>query len=200
LNTSKPKDSSAWRDSYYHMLLGSKAAKRVERLLPMFEKERPGDDRPRKAVQALKAWSEGRRTLGMREVRSLSLSAHAAARGVESEAAKSVAHAAGQAIGTWHVPTHALGAFEYAGRAFIAGKTHDEAGRTAADFSQEDLEEALRAISSMISKIGKAQRHLDQRTSQYTLAKNRLKALRVASTLIRRSSKKPGSGERGIRG
>jgi len=32
------------------------------------------------------------------------------------------AHAAGQAAGTWHVPTHALGAFGYAGRAIMASK------------------------------------------------------------------------------
>ena len=118
----KPKSSSEWRDSYYHQLLGFKAAKRVERILHIFEKERPDDDRPRKAVDAIKEWSEGKRKLGMAEVRRLSLSAHAAARDVESEPAKFVAHAAGQAVGTWHVPTHALGAFEYAGRAFIANK------------------------------------------------------------------------------
>ena len=111
-----------WRDSYYHRLLGLKAAKRVELVLPIFEKERPKDDHPRKAVDAIKEWSEGKRKLGMAEVRKLSLSAHAAARDVKSDASKFVAHAAGQAVGTWHVPTHALGAFEYSGRAFVANK------------------------------------------------------------------------------
>lgn len=122
MDTAKPKDSKLWRDSYYHKLLGLKAAKRVEVVLSIFEKERPKDDRPRKAIEAIRAWSEGKRKLGMAEVRKLSLSAHAAARDVKSEAAKSVAHAAGQAVATWHVPTHALGAFEYAGRAFVANK------------------------------------------------------------------------------
>ena len=87
------------------------------RLLPIFEKERPEDDRPRQAVEAIQAWAQGKRQLGMAEVRKLSLAAHAAAKEARSDAAKAVAHAAGQAIGTWHVPTHALGAFGYAGRA-----------------------------------------------------------------------------------
>ena len=190
LQASKPHGSSTWRDSYLHKLLGLKAAKRVERVLPLFEKERPKDKRPRNAVEALEAWSQDRRKLGMKEVRKLSLAAHAAARDVKSEAARSVAHAAGQAVGTWHVPTHALGAFEYAGRAFAANRNHHGPRGPAADFAEGDLEQALRTLSSMIGKIGKAQAHFGQRTPQYTLAKNRLKALRMASTLIRKSSKK----------
>jgi len=113
---SKPKDSRGWRDSYYHKMLGLKAANEVQRFLPLFEKELPSDKRPRQAVQALKEWSQGKRTLGMAEVRKLSLGAHAAAKVAKSDVAKAVAHAAGQAVGTWHVPTHALGAFGYAGR------------------------------------------------------------------------------------
>ena len=119
---SKPKDSKLWRDSYYHRMFGLKAAKAVEQILPIFEAERSNDDRPRKAMEAIKAWALGKRKLGMAEVRKLSLGAHAAARDVKADAAKFVAHAAGQAIGTWHVPTHALGSFGYAGRAFVANK------------------------------------------------------------------------------
>jgi len=115
----KPKNSREWRDTYYHKILGLKAAKHVERLLPSFEKERPNDKRPRQAIMAIKAWAEGRRKLSMSEVRKLSLSSHAAAKEATTDLAKCVAHAAGQAIGTWHAPAHALGAFEYAGRAFI---------------------------------------------------------------------------------
>jgi predicted HAD superfamily Cof-like phosphohydrolase len=118
----RTRDSKFWRDSYYHRLFGLKAANEVERLLPIFEKENPADRRPREAVEAIKAWALGEQKLGMAEVRKLSLGAHAAARQVKSEAAKYVAHAAGQAVGTWHVPTHALGAFGYAGRARVASK------------------------------------------------------------------------------
>lgn len=120
--TAKPKNSKLWRDSYYHKLFGLKAANEAERVLPFFEKERPNDNRPRHAIEAIKAWAQGKLVLGMKEVRKLSLDSHAAAREVKSDAAKFAAHAAGQAVATWHVPTHALGAFGYAGRATIAGK------------------------------------------------------------------------------
>lgn len=118
----KPKDSKLWRDSYYHKLFGYKAAKEAEKVLKFFEKERPNDKRPREAIEAIRTWAENNQTLGMREVRKLSLDAHAAAKDVKSDVAKFAAHAAGQAVATWHVPTHALGAFGYAGRAIIAGK------------------------------------------------------------------------------
>jgi hypothetical protein len=55
------------------------------------------------------------------------------------------------------------------------------------DFIKEDLEEALRTISSIIHKIEKAKEHFTQGTSQWTLAKNRLKALKIASVLITKS-------------
>lgn len=122
IKTIKPKDSKLWRDSYYHKLLGLKAANEAEKVLKFFEKERPKDKRPRNAIKAIEAWAEDKRILGMKEVRKLSLDANAAARDVKSVAAKYAAHAAGQAVATWHVPTHALGAFGYAGRAIMAGK------------------------------------------------------------------------------
>ncbi len=118
----KSTDSKFWRDSYYHRMFGLKAANEVERLLPIFENENPNDKRPREAMDAIKAWAQGKRKLGLAEVRKLSLDSHAAARDVKSDAAKFVAHAAGQAVGTWHVPTHALAAFGYAGRARVASK------------------------------------------------------------------------------
>ena len=122
MKTPKPEDSKLWRDSYYHKLFGLKAAKEAERVLKYFEKERPDDIRPRRAIDAIREWAEDDRTLGMKEVRRLSLAAHAAARDVRTDAAKYAAHAAGQAVGSWHAPAHALGAFGYAGRATVAGK------------------------------------------------------------------------------
>ena len=122
MKTPKPKDSRSWRDSYYHKLFGLKAANEAEKVLKYFEAERPGDKRPREAIAAIRAWAVGRRKLGMKTVRELSLDAHAAARDVKSDAAKFAAHAAGQAVGTWHAPAHALGAFGYAGRAVIAAR------------------------------------------------------------------------------
>ena len=118
----KPDDRKLWRDSYYHKLFGFKAALEAERVLKFFEKERPNDKRPRDAIKAIKAWAEGKCILGMKEVRRLSLDAHAAARDAISNEAKYAAHAAGQAVRTWHVPTHALGAFSYAAKAITVSK------------------------------------------------------------------------------
>jgi hypothetical protein len=52
------------------------------------------------------------------------------------------------------------------------------------DFTKIDMEEALRAIASMIERSEKAHGKFAQGTSQYTLQKNRIKALYVASSLI----------------
>ena len=53
-------------------------------------------------------------------------------------------------------------------------------------FTKEDLEEALRAINSTISKCEKVQPKLKEGTSQHTLLIRRIKALRIASSLITR--------------
>ena len=51
----------------------------------------------------------------MAVIRKASLASHAAARDVgEDNAARSAAHAAGQAVATAHVPTHSIGAAIYA--------------------------------------------------------------------------------------
>lgn len=52
------------------------------------------------------------------------------------------------------------------------------------DFTEKDMEEALQAITSMISRTEKAKEKFAQGTSQHTLQKNRLKALHIASSLI----------------
>ena len=122
IKIAKPKKSNEWRDTYYHKLFAFKAAKEAERVLKYFEMERPDDNRPRAAIAAIRDWAEDKRILNMGEVRKLSLDAHAAARESKSKAAKFAAHAAGQAVGTWHVVTHALGAFSYAAKASITGK------------------------------------------------------------------------------
>ena len=51
------------------------------------------------------------------------------------------------------------------------------------DFTKEELEEALRAIDSTISKCEKVQPKLKPSTSQHTLLVRRIKALRIASSL-----------------
>jgi hypothetical protein len=111
------------RNSRYHRLFAMKAAEEAERVLPLFEAHRPRDRRPRKAIDAIRAWASGERELGMSEVRKLSLDSHAAARAATTDAARFAARAAGHAIATWHVPTHAMAVPAYACQAVFAGKS-----------------------------------------------------------------------------
>lgn len=53
-------------------------------------------------------------------------------------------------------------------------------------FTKEDLEEALRSITSTIHKCEKVEPKLKQGTSQHTLLTRRIKALHIASALIKR--------------
>lgn len=86
----------------------------TERVLPYFEEEYPEDLRPRKAIEALQAWIDTG-VFRMADIRSAALASHAAAREVGADnPARSAARAAGQAVATAHVPTHALGAANYA--------------------------------------------------------------------------------------
>ena len=119
----KKSSLSVLRNSDYHRLFALKAAKDAERVLPFFEAERPGDRRPRRAIEAIRDWALGKLELRLAEVRKLSLGSHAAARASKSEAARYAARAAGQAVATWHVPTHAMAVPAYAWRAIAANKT-----------------------------------------------------------------------------
>ena len=108
------------RNSHKHRLWALEAAKIAKKALPIFEKENTKDNRPRLAIEAIKSWAQGKRELGMEEVRKLSLDAHAAARECKTDAARFAARAAGHAVAAWHVPTHALGAPRYAHKAFMS--------------------------------------------------------------------------------
>ena len=100
-----------------HTTLAIWAADCAERVLHYFEEKSPGDPRPRNAIEACREWSRTG-VFRMADVRRTSLAAHAAARGVqEDDAARSAARAAGQAMATAHVPTHALAAARYAATA-----------------------------------------------------------------------------------
>ena len=110
------------RESRYHRLFALKAAQDAQRVLSIFEKENPRDKRPRRAIEAIRGWSRGKLKLGMREVRKLSLDAHAAARKSKSDAARFAARAAGHGIATRHVPTHAMAVSHYVCKAIFANQ------------------------------------------------------------------------------
>ena len=91
----------------------------AEHVLPCFEEKYPNDKRPRKALETLNEWVDTG-VFKMSVIRKASLDAHAAAKDAKEDYAKYAAHAAGQAVATAHVPTHALGSSVYAIRAVAA--------------------------------------------------------------------------------
>ena len=108
-----------------HRLLALWAVDCAERVLPFFEEAHPDDDRPRKALEAARAWVRGEVRVG--EVRTAALAAHAAARAADgADAARAAARAAGQAAGTAHVPGHAAAAATYASTAVACAAAVEE--------------------------------------------------------------------------
>ncbi|RCS22105.1 hypothetical protein DUT91_20270 [Phyllobacterium salinisoli] len=105
----------------------------AERVLPMFERSMPKDERPGNALRLGRQWVDTR-VFRMPVIRGASLCAHAAAKAVKADkAACEAVHAAGQAVATAHVAQHAYGAACYALKAIIADRpdvaeqlVHDE--------------------------------------------------------------------------
>lgn len=110
-----------------HRQLASWAADCAERVLPLFERERLGDDRPRRAIEQARAWARGEIT--MTAAREAAYAAHDAAREA-SGAAREAARAAGHAVATAHMADHELGAAAYALRAVIAAAGTDGGDET----------------------------------------------------------------------
>ncbi len=97
-----------------HKTLAYWAIDCTNRVLPYFEEKYPEDNRPRKAIEVLEEWIKTGQ-FRMAVIRKASLDSHAAARDVgDDNAARSAAHAAGQAVATAHVPTHSIGSAIYA--------------------------------------------------------------------------------------
>lgn len=113
----------------------------AEHVLAYFEKEYPEDNRPRKAIEAGRAWVRTG-VFKMADVRRDSLAAHAAAREAkEDSAARFAARAAGQAVATAHVLSHAVGAAWYGVKAAEAAGVSGER-----EWQYQRLPEHLRPI------------------------------------------------------
>ena len=106
----------------------------AEHVLPYFEEKYPKDNRPRKAIEAGRAWIRGE--IAMSEARTAAFAAHAAARDANTDAARAAARAAGHAAATAHVAGHAVHAATYAARA--AGHTVDSIDVDAAIAKERD--------------------------------------------------------------
>src|SRR5215510_11288911 len=116
-----------------HKTLAVWAIDCAERVMPYFEENYPEDQRPRQAIETLKAWINTG-VFKMAVIRKASLSSHAAARDVgEDNAARSAARAAGQAVATAHVPTHSIGAAIYALQAIHRFKNAEDADSAVAE-------------------------------------------------------------------
>jgi hypothetical protein len=116
----------------------------AEHVLTYFEAQYPDDDRPRRAIEAPRAWL-ARGEVAFSEVRAVSLDAHAAARAAgKATAARAAARAAGQAAATAHVPGHAWGAAAYAVAAARAAGTSIDRERA---WQRRRLPKHLRSVA-----------------------------------------------------
>ncbi len=109
-----------------HKILAIWAIDCAERVLPYFEDHYPDDPRPRAAIETLQTWINTG-VFKMSVIRKASLDAHASAREVgEDNSARSAARAAGQAVATAHVPSHSIGAANYALQAIHRASTAED--------------------------------------------------------------------------
>jgi len=129
-----------------HYLLAIWAADCAQHVLPFFEVVQPTDNRPRHAIEMIRAWTRGE--VSMTQSRTAAGHAMGAARDLRG-AAREAAYAAGQAAAVAHVAAHELGAAAYAIRAARAAATKNErdtAGRLECQWQREQLPDAIRDL------------------------------------------------------
>ena len=129
-----------------HRLLAVWAADCAEHVLHHFEDARPGDVRPRRAIDLGRAWARGE--IGWAEARTAAGHANAAARDLRG-APRHAAYAAGQAAAVGHVAAHELGAAAYAVRAVRAAATEGDGeadGRLECQWQRAHLPDGIRAL------------------------------------------------------
>jgi len=114
-------------------------------VLPRFEGEHPGDDRPRRAIEAGWAWARGEIEVG--EARAAAIAAHTAAREADRDAARAAARAAGHAAATAHMAAHARHAAGYAARAVAYAAAPAAALAGERDLQYRCLPEHLRPVA-----------------------------------------------------
>ncbi|GIF02696.1 putative immunity protein [Actinoplanes siamensis] len=125
-----------------HHLLALWAAACAEHVLGLFASVRPGDPRPRHAIEQARAWTRGE--VGMMRARAAGGHAMGAARDLRG-AARFAAYAAGQAAVVAHVAAHELGAAAYAIKAARAGGG-EAAGRLECRWQRDRLPAPIREL------------------------------------------------------
>jgi thymidine phosphorylase len=129
-----------------HRLLALWAADCAEHVLPHFESVRPGDLRPRQAIEQVRAWTRGEVT--MMVSRAAGGHAMGAARELHGPA-RHAAYAAGQAGAVAHVAAHDLGAAAYAIKAARAAAPEgmgEAAGRLECQWQRDQLPQPIREL------------------------------------------------------
>jgi len=127
-------------------LLAQWASDCAERVLPLFEARHSGDDRPRKAVEAARAWVRGEIRVG--QARKVASAAHAVARDATDPAARAAARSTGQAVGTAHMGGHARHAANYAATAVTHASSGDsEAGARERAWQYQRIPVPVRAFT-----------------------------------------------------
>ncbi len=129
-----------------HQRLAVWAADCAQHVLHHFEDARPGDDRPRRAIDLGRAWARGE--IPWADARTAAGHANAAARDLRG-AARHAAYAAGQAAAVGHVAAHELGAAAYAVQAARAAAPEGEreaAGRRECRWQRAQLPAEIREL------------------------------------------------------
>lgn len=129
-----------------HQLLALWAADCAEHVLQLFERERPDDDRPRRAIELGRAWTRGE--VRMQDARTAAGHANGAARDLRG-ASRFAAYAAAQAANVAHVAAHELGAAAYAIKAVRAAAPPalaQDAGRDECRWQRDRLQPEIRDL------------------------------------------------------
>ncbi|HEX8940367.1 MAG TPA: hypothetical protein VF763_09400 [Candidatus Limnocylindrales bacterium] len=129
-----------------HRRLAVWAADCAEHVVDHFERLRPADPRPRRAIAMCRAWARGEVT--MTEARTAAGHAMGAARDLAG-AARWAAYSAGQAAAVAHVAAHELGAAAYAIRAIRAAAPDgaaEHAARRECRWQRQQLPASIREL------------------------------------------------------
>ena len=130
----------------HHRLLSLWAADCAEHVLHFFEEVQHDDGRPQQAIEAARAWAEGK--INMSQARKAAFDANRSARDITG-AARFAAYSAGQAAAVAHVAAHELGAAAYAIKAVREASSADEtenAGLREARWQNEQLPDEIREL------------------------------------------------------
>jgi len=136
-------------------LVAEWAAICAERVLPLFEAERPDDGRPRAAIARAFAFARGELDIAA-EIRRR-FADGGAAREAKSPAVVAAARAAGQAAAVCHMGAHALGAAAYAAKAAsLAAADRRQAADEETDWQLAQMTVEVRAALRTLPPVGES--------------------------------------------